>query len=187
MSTHAHSQAGSTRAVSHTPALTLYTHPGARTFLHIRLRTDSLEHTLSHTHPLSHTQPLFFAPSHTHTVNLTTPTHALKHLHASLTRMHTYTHILLLIFALFTHLPTLAFASTLPVSHCHVRSHSHAHAHFPRACAHRFTLNPPIGAHTLAHAHLSRRGRSAERGCQVSALGPRLVAVFSACGFSMIP
>lgn len=65
--THAHSQASFMRAVSHTPALTLYTHPGARTSLHYTSAYAQIqEHTLSHTHRLSHTQPLFSGPSYTH-------------------------------------------------------------------------------------------------------------------------
>lgn len=184
--THAHSQASFMRVVSHTPALTLYTHPGARTSLHIRLRTDSQEHTLSHTHPLSHTQPLFSAPSYIHSradnphSRSETPTrftYTSAHLHA-----HTTTHIRTLHALADTrnrfHTPRIP----LPRTHSFSRSRT-----LPTRWRTQIHAKSPLGAHTLAHARLSRRGRSAERGCQVSAWGPRLVAGFSGCGFSRMP
>lgn len=165
---HAHSPGQTSRARSPTPALLLFTHTVARMFLHIHLRIDSQEHTLSpahshayrsHTLSLTHSasliRPFIYSHSCIHTVKLTAPTQALKHLHASLTPVHTHTHTRTC-YSSYSHSSHtcrhIHSLRTHPVSHGHVRTHSHAHAHFTRAGAHRYMLNSPSGTHARACA-----------------------------------
>lgn len=197
---HAHSPGQTSRARSPTPALLLFTHTVARMFLHIHLRIDSQEHTLSpahshayrsHTLSLTHSasliRPFIYSHSCIHTVKLTAPTQALKHLHASLTPVHTHTHthVLLLIFALFTHLPTHTLAShtpRVPRSRTYSFSRSRTlHTRWRTQIHAKFSLG-----HTRSRMRTCR-GEDTSQSVDGRSLGPLLVAVFSGCGFSTIP
>ena len=147
----------------------------AHSFAHTYIRT--LTHTLDTRlppHPSSHTQSLLFAHSYvhtflySHTLRLTTPTQALKYLHSSLIHLHIRTRFYSYTLHLFTSLQTYTLTMHTPS-----RTHTHRvtlprtftpHSHTSHELAH--TQDPvqfsPL-ALTLAHAHLSQRGRR-ERG-----------------------
>lgn len=179
------------RALCRTPAHTLYTHPGARarSYTSSYAQTDRSTRSRSHTrcsHPPALTHPASFAPSciHTllyHTVLLTTSTQALTHPPSSV--VYTSRARMLLTLALFTSSHTPRH----PLSHGHVRPRSQLsrtlHARLRTRTHGKFSLL------ARAHAHLSRRGRRAQRGgCGVFGVwGRLLVAMSSGCRFNTIP
>lgn len=196
---------------AHTPRI-LFTHTlaGAHALTHkhtpsqVLTRAYIFSHTftcpLTHipsTYILTHSVLLIlpFIYSHatifTHTY-ATTP--ALKHLHSSLLHLHTYMHMLLLIFTLhlFTHLQTYTFTSHTP---CHTLTHSFSHTLAPthpshphmHSCTCRLTFNLSLALKLRMRTCL---GEAPVQSVGVGVFGIWYLLrkeVFSGYGFNVIP